>query len=290
MSELRDFMYLDIPKLHSFVSQIQGGLISEVSEKIKQLGGLSAGLNVGIVPFSGKIDTSKGKESERQHTIQFTDPVYFDVVYRHLSNEQRLTDITASSLQTRDKLFIGQFVEIRGVAEPPVVESWIERFTSLFTFVDKNSKSLAAIQPQGKGRTTPALSTQQLKQFKAIKDLLVDFINMSRKDPGKQYIRVTADKQPYKVWCGLVPDFVAVPLQSTLPTEVHILGRVDRLLNEGETWKIVDLAMFNQSAQANQLLTMLNGFNALTGQKPLSENDFQVQHPDIFISPIAIYR
>jgi hypothetical protein len=96
MSGLRDFLYLDVAKLHSFVSQIQGGLISEVSEKLKQLGGLSAGLNVGVAPFSGKVDTSKGKETERQYTIQLTDPVYFDVVYRHLTNEQQLSDIRLS--------------------------------------------------------------------------------------------------------------------------------------------------------------------------------------------------
>lgn len=290
MSGLRDFLYLDVAKLHSFVSQIQGGLISEVSEKLKQLGGLSADLNVGVAPFSGKVDTSKGKETERQHTIQLTDPVYFDVVYRHLTNEQQLSDITAASLQTREKLDVGQFVELRGFAEPPVVESWLERLLSMFTFFEKHAKSLAAMQPQGKGRAAPTISSQQTKQFKTIVDLLVDYINMARKDPGKQYIRITAEKQAFNVWSGLIPDYIVASLQANLPADVRIFGRVERLLKENETWKIVDLALFNQTAQANQLLTALNGFSTIMSQKPLSENDFQVQHPDIIISPIAIYR
>jgi hypothetical protein len=290
MSGLRDFLYLDVAKLHSFVSQIQGGLISEVSEKLKQLGGLSAGLNVGVAPFSGKVDTSKGKETERQYTIQLTDPVYFDVVYRHLTNEQQLSDITAASLQTRENLYVGQFVELRGFAEPPVVESWLEQLRSMFTFFEKHAKSIPMMQPQGKGRAVPTISSQQTKQFKTIVDLLVDYISIARKDPGKQYIRITADKQAFNVWSGLIPDYIFASLQANLPADVRIFGRVERLLKVDETWKIVDLALFNQTAQANQLLTALNGLSTIMRQDPLSENDFQVQHPDIIISPIAIYR
>jgi hypothetical protein len=289
MAELRDFLYLDTSKLHSFVSQIQGGLISEVSEKLKQLGGLSAGLNIGVAPLGGKIDTSKGKEAERQHTMQLTDPVYFDVVYRHLTNEHMLNDITAASLQIREKLGVGQFVELAGTAEPPVVESWLERLQSVFNFFSKHGQSFNATS-QGKGRAAPAISNQQLKQFKIIVDLLTDYINMARKDPGKQYIRVIGEKQAFNVWAGLIPDYVVSPLQSSLPANLRIFGRVERVLEAGELWKVVDLSLFNQTAQANQLLTALNGFNTITRQKPLSESDFQAQHPDIIVTPIAVYQ
>jgi hypothetical protein len=294
MTDLRDFIYLDTAKLYSFVSQIQGGLIGEISEKIKQLGGLSAGINVGVAPLTGKIDSSKGKESERQQTIQITDPVYFDVIYRHVSQAGRMIDITASSVATRQQLDVGQFVEMRGEAEPPVVETWLERLANLFNFFSKNAKSFGSMQSQAsgqsKGRAAPTISDQQMKQFKIIVDLLTDYINISRQDPGKQYIRISAEKQEYNIWCGLVPNFVISPLQSTLPADVKIFGRVERLIKEGASWKIVDLSNFNQTTQANQLITDLNGFNAVMRQKPLSENDFEVEYPDIIISPIAIYR
>ena len=90
MDYLRDFLYLDSAKLHSFVSQIQGGMISEISETIKQLGGLSAGVNVGIPPIGGKIDATKQKESERQQSIILTDPAYFGVLHQYLKQEKKL--------------------------------------------------------------------------------------------------------------------------------------------------------------------------------------------------------
>ncbi len=66
MTNLRDFLYLDKAKLYSFISQIQGGIISEITETIRQAGGLSAGVNVGIPSIGGKVDAGKQKESEHQ--------------------------------------------------------------------------------------------------------------------------------------------------------------------------------------------------------------------------------
>ena len=289
MSNLRDFLYLDTVRLHSFVSQIQGGIVSEVSETSKQLGGLSAGVNVGLPPLGGKVDASKGKESERQQTIQLTDSAYFDALHRHLAQQKDVIDITASSLQTRETLYAGQFIEMQGIAEPPVLEYWTTQFRSMFDFVNRNFK-LFTTQTKGKQKTTPKISGQQLQQFKAILDFLTDFITFSRKDPGRQYVRVSSPKQEYRIWCGLLPDFAVIPLQSVLPTEVRVFGRVERRLSDGEVWKIVDLAQFNQAAEAQKLIKMLNDFSALIGQKQITEDDLQAQYPDIFVTPVAIYR
>jgi hypothetical protein len=289
MDNLRDFLYLDTARLYSFVSQIQGGLVNEISETIKQLGGISAGISIGLPSVGGKADASKGKESERQQTMQLTDPAYFNVLYRYLQ-QNGLIDLTDLSLQTRARLSSGQFVEVQGIADPPVVESWVSQFRSMFDFIEKNLKLFVKAQTPGRKRTSSTVSNQQMREFKAILDCLVDFINISRKDPGRQYIRISSDKRELRVWSGLLPDHVIIPLQSVLPGEVRIFGRVERLLSEGETWKIVDIDQFNQASEAEKLIDMLNSFNAVIGQKPISENDLQAKYPDIFITPVAVYR
>jgi hypothetical protein len=290
MTYLRDFLYLDNAKLHSFVSQIQGGMINEISETIKQLGGLSAGINVGIPQLGGKVDAAKQKESERQQNIILTDPAYFGVLHQYLNREKNLVDITEMPFDKIFELPVGQFVEMRGMAEPPLVENWIERLNSIFSFFERNMKIINRLQGNPKEKSSANFSKMDLRQFRSIIDVLIEYINFTRKDPCKQYIRVFPENQIFKVWCGLLPDYAIVPLQSALPAEVQLFGRIDHLVKEGKTEKIVDLSMFNQASQVDELLKALSEFNVFTGQSPISETDLEAKYPDIFIVPVAIYQ
>lgn len=290
MAYLRDFLYLDNAKLHSFVSQIQGGMINEINETVKQLGGLSAGINVGIPQLGGKVDAAKQKESERQQNITLTDPAYFGVLHQYLKQEKSLVDITEMPPDEIPNLPIGHFVETRGIAEPPLVENWIERLDSIFSFFERNMKTFTRLQGNPKGKSSANLSNMDLRQFRSIINLLIDYINLTRKDPGKQYVRISPENQPFKVWCGLLPDYTKVPLQSALPAEIQIFGRIDHLVKESKTEKIVDFSMFNQASQVDKLLEALNQFNILTEQSQISKTDLEAKYPDIFIAPVAIYQ
>ena len=85
-------------------------------------------------------------------------------------------------------------------------------------------------------------------------------------------------------------NFINVPLNAALPANVRIFGRIERLLFPEEIYKIVDFSSFNESSDVNKLIDALNGFSSLIGQKEIRENDLQAHYPDIFISPIGIYR
>lgn len=289
MSELRDFLYLDTAKLHSFVSQIHGGLISEINETIKQMGGVSAGLNVGLPPVGGKVDASKGKESERQQTLQFTDPAYFNVLHQYLAQDKSVEDISSLTIKQRAKLEVGKFVEIQGLAEPPVVENWIERVKTLFDFFERNLKLFGKLQ-KGKSKSSQQLTNMQFREFSAILDFLEDYIGISRKDPGKQHLKILSADGEYKIWCGLLPDYITVSLQAALPANVRVFGRVERMMNTEEIFKIVDFSQFDQAAGVDKLLDALNGISSIIGQKKIEESDLQAQYPDVFISPVGIYR
>lgn len=290
MAYLRDFLYLDNAKLHSFVSQIQGGMINEISETIKQLGGLSAGINIGIPQVGGKIDASKQKESERQQNITLTNPAYFGVLYQYLKQEKSLVDISDMSPEKISELPVGQFIEARGIIEPPIVENWIERLNTIFGFFERNLKTFSKLQGNPKGKQSTNFSNMELRQFRSIIDLLIEYINLTRKDSGKQYVRLSPENQDFKVWCGLLPDYAIVPLQSALPAEVQLFGRIEHIVKVDKVEKIVDLSMFNQASQVDKLLDVLNGINTITGQKPISETDLEAKHPDVFIAPVAIYQ
>jgi hypothetical protein len=291
MTYLRDFLYLDNAKLYSFVSQIQGGMIGEISETMKQSGGLSARVNVGISSIGGKVDTGKQKESERKQNITLTDPAYFEVLYQYLKKDELLIDISNKSINKILDLPVGQFIEMNGIAEPPLVENWLERLTSLYDFFEKNFMMINKVQGNTKGKSSYNFSRGNLQQYKLTTNLLIDYINLVRKDPRKQYIRIISEDQKFRVWCGLIPDYALVSLHSTLPAKVQVLGRIDHLVKEGETEKIVDLSKFQRQAQLNGLLEILNNLGRQMGQTSyISESDLEAKYPDIFIAPVAIYQ
>jgi len=291
MSQLRDFVYLDTVRLHSFVSQIHGGLISEISETIRRQGGLSAGLDIQIPALGGgNVGASKGKENQRQQTVQLTDPAYFGALYEHLRGTSEITALATGELKTREGVTEGEFVELVGIAEPPAVEHWITRVRSLVDFLDRNWRLLAQTQSAGHRKPSQQTTRKQMGLFKGMVDFLEDYVRISRKDPGKQYIRVAQKDSVYAVWCGLLPDHVVTPLDATLPAEIRVVGRVETLLGEGEVYKIVDLSQFGQSDDVNKLLTALNAFGPLIGQQEISATDLQAQYPDVFVTPIAVFR
>lgn len=291
MSQLRDFLYLDRAKLHSFISQIHGGLVSEINETIRRQGGVSAGIDVRIPSLvGGEVGASRGKENERQQTIQLTDAAYFGALYQYLKDELEIESIELDSLETRRHLAEGQFVEVVGTAEPPVVEHWIARVKSLVEFLDKNLKLFSQTQARGKRRSAQSFSRKQMNEFKGVVDFLEDYMRISRRDPGKLHIRITDEESVYSVWCGLIADFITTPLQASLPAKVRVVGRVERVLGEEDIYKIVDLSRFNQPGEVNNLLDALNALGPFIGQKEISEEDLQARFPDVFVTPIAIYR
>jgi hypothetical protein len=286
LSQLRDFFYLDTSRVHSFVSQIHGGLVSEISETIRKKGVVSGGINI---PFSAKLDASKGQESEQQQTLQLTDGAYFSVLYEYLVGEKEVADLGKTDVK---KLKVGQFVETNGRANPPIIDAWLKRINSLIDFIDRNSKTMMrSMSPQQRRNRQSQLSSRDISMFKDMFTLLEDYISLSQTDSGKLYIELPSGTESGAIWCGLIPEYCVVPLHSAFPSEVSMVGKVERILAEGETWQAVDFSQLNQS-QTN-IDSLFSGINAIAGMmnsRQVSQDDFVVEHPAIFVTPIAIYR
>ncbi len=292
MSELRDFIYLDTVRLRSFISQIQGGLVNEVNERTKETGELTGDLSAGIPSLiGGNLDVTKGRENERQKILQMTDPAYFEQLYRYLKDQNKIIDITGSSLKTRNVLRIGDFIEMGGMADPPVVENWIGQVQLLFNYLEKHFKALNSMP-----KVKLNFSHKELQQFKALMNLFVDYLHSFRRDTERQHLRISAPKQEYNIWCGIIKDFVVIRLNTILPANVRIVGKVERILDEGEVWQIVDFITGEGGANDGQQIDpkmFVDTFNALVstiGRPKITEMDFQVRYPDVFVIPIAVYQ
>ncbi|HEX8230060.1 MAG TPA: hypothetical protein VF826_12205 [Chloroflexia bacterium] len=290
---LRDFVYLDTVKLQSFSSVIQGGIATEVSARIKSLGELSGGIDIGLMQFRANIGASKGQEHERMQTLSITDPVLFDGLYKALRQSNQLKPLEEVVTTATGVPAPNLVVEAKGTAGPPVLEEWLERLHQMLELLKKFGAALGATSNPGrgstggkaKGRPTVAHPAQMIKQFESIADLLADYVNLAQTDPGREYIRVRQGQS--SIWCGLLPEFIVAP-KADFSAEVTVIGQIDKLLGPNETWKLVDLSKFGDTQTADKLLAALNSMPMGLGQ--ITEQDLQAQHPDVFIRPIAIYK
>ena len=53
-----------------------------------------------------------------------------------------ITDISDKDIQFCGQLDKGDFVEVRGIAEPPIVEAWIDRVEQLFGFLERHARTI----------------------------------------------------------------------------------------------------------------------------------------------------
>ncbi len=75
-----------------------------------------------------------------------------------------------------------------------------------------------------------------------------------------------------------------------MPADVTVVGRLERILPPEETYKLVDFSSFDQTAGVDKLLQALAALSPMIGQRVITETDLQARHPDVFVTPVAMYR
>lgn len=292
MAPLRDFLYLDSAMLHSFVAQIQGGLRSGVVDTARKQGGVSGGLEVGLpsIGLGAKGTISGEGGSEVQATRQLTDPAYFGELYEYLENKRLLKKLSGGNALSDRKIEIGDFVEMIGVAEPPAVDNWLSRVKAMLNFFDKNLPLIAGSSTRNQRVHQPFAAKEQMKQLKEMMAFLEDFVQLSRTDSKRKYIRVGLESGQGNAWCGTIDQYLIGHIDSILPTRVTLVGRIERTLGADEVVKLVDFSAFSGTAQVMPLLEALNKLGPLLKQRPILESDLEARYPDLFVSPIAVFR
>lgn len=281
MSELRDFLYMDTSRLHSFSSQIYGGLANEITEKTRQTKSFTGGVNTAL-----KAEGNREDESEHQHTFQLTDAARFSDLYAYLEGQTIKVNENSVTLQE------GQFIEFVGVGYPPIIESWFKKMKSLVELIDKLAPLvLQSLPSQQRRNQKNKYSKQQMQTYMQMVDGIERLINLTRTNTEIQYIKVPIEGSPIVAWCGLIPEFIIVPV-SSLPARVRVFGRVEKTLKEDESWTVADLSHFDNiggKGETKKLIEVLNDMSPIT-KTSISLDDLTAKSPDFLVNPIAIYR
>lgn len=95
MNSIKDLIYFDFEKARSLISQLKGGLISEISRAFEDETELSAGIGFDVKVIKGKIG---GKDKEKQIRTEKIE-IYHELlneIEKELGNRNSLTDVNSS--------------------------------------------------------------------------------------------------------------------------------------------------------------------------------------------------
>ena len=265
---LREFKYFDRRIVVDFLSSIEGGLARESKasylQKSAQLGGR--------VGFPGlEIGGEKGrKEISIEESKTMEDAALFQRLYEALTDQKMINKIDWSKYSFWQDIERGRILEIHGRIELPVLEITLDIFGQLLPIMQQFSP---------RGIDQKALTAfKMLNRLSSLGTLNVRIIPAQNDEVN---FVATLHRQKLKV------------SKQELADEYVVLGRVRKVLKEGETFDLFKLPIKMNEKMIEGFLKSFDNMPpealALLGKKPTIE-DLQVCYPAVILNPIAIYQ
>lgn len=148
---IRDFIYLDIERIRSYISQVYGGLTVERTSKLEH-GNTVQGSMTATLPlaFNAKADLSKYLLKSDAETKSLHDQI-FDQFYQALLLTKSLRHITDSSSDTWDKTIFndGTFLSVKAVmtiTDYKYVSNFAKRFQEITSMLARTTSASSNMQ------------------------------------------------------------------------------------------------------------------------------------------------
>lgn len=302
---IRDFIYLDIERIRSYVAQAAGGLTSEKTQQAQHnVGG--SGQAQGGIPIIAHASGSADYHYSRSHseTKSLHDHI-FEEFYRTLKPGEHISDFTKARVQDwlEPSFKDGAFIVTRGRLKIIDYQSVIVSIQNLPTLLETTMK-LAAFAPgvsleqtapnpsAPKGNTTQSQQAKELQQLKTqLKSLPLkeftqfvtqtygDLVRMKifpfPSDPGKLFVG-TADRQLFRYLPSALINLYGSVIDASW---IYVLQ-----VNKGTYYDPGILA----SKTGNEIEDSLEQLaDILSGLARITQG---VQFPVVAVTPIAIYR
>ena len=267
---LRDFLYLDRSLIQDFLSQVEGGLIEEETERnaITGRGGVGGRLSAG--PAGVNADRSRETIQETQAVIRQSAASEFDRLYRVLLGEDLVILEEVSQPRVVDEIRRKQFLEV----DARVVASGLQQFASIATL-------FAAIAPHARTLGEEGqLDQESMEKLEAL-------AAMSGQGGAVGVIATVVGEVGLKIGLELDPAWVQV---AAWDVEATVLLKVQRRVLAGERYMVGDpfggLMRLLPAASRAELAAALASGNA----KTLGLGEVEITAPAFVGTPIAIYR
>ncbi len=281
---IRDFIYLDIERVRSFVAQLSGGLPSELTTGVEhQAGGevTAEGRIPLIARASGGADYHFVRSSSETKSLH--DHIFAELL-RGLRDKQLLADVPNYDFQWTPSVFSdGMFVLTSGIVKIVDYKSGIEALENL----PKLIRTLRKIVSQGEETSD---QTKEAKQIESqIRNLplreVASFVDQFYSNLVR--VKIFPDNDTTHVFVGTADKsffrYAPAALTGLYGSIIDANWQCLIQVNQGKTHRLEEFA-----SQTNQIE---DAVEALIDQLGALTNLTQgVQFPSVAVTPIAIFR
>lgn len=267
---LRNFLFLDTNTLTDYLSAIEGYAIEgTIDEKEVKTGGAKAKLGGGQIPAEVNVGGKKIVETSQKKRI--TETAQFHKFYEYLEREKAIQPITTSDDLLWDQFEKNEFLEVKAKA-------WVSQSFILSGGIDEISKSIDLkeylgdkIDSSAKGDF--AYSTLMGGFKKAATEAEIPLLYEPVYRSG--FLFLSRLKRQY-LKCQV----------ADLQTEVTVLGKIQRIVNEGQT-----IEVFNPLSNLFTSLKRLTEDKLRNLKTEMTKHGLleEIEGPVIVLHPLAVY-
>jgi hypothetical protein len=284
---LRDFYYLDDKTLRNYVSTIEDGIEMEKQTSMSKESPnwnfeLSTGelqkilIGLGIpIPDVAIGRSGKTQSVSINRTAQPTTSSLYNRLETYL--EPALQYLEGFDKAIWDQIEEGTFVKFNSTIELSRGYEYGKMFTQVGDFMQLAS----ALELELEGAEDDKLQ-QALKYGEKVTD----------KKTQKIKVIPTGSPTPTQMYfvSSLNTDFLEVELEDMVDNNYTVVGRVEKVLAEGEKYTIFDPTLTGIQDSLNREQRRANRKQANQGNDAFSESDLYAEKPAIIMKPVAFYK
>lgn len=278
----RDYKYLDVNKVESYLSSLPDGLVREFKETTRDLSGKEGKAGTKAYIFNAEGTKSSQDETIREATVKISPERLFYQLYEALQQANAIQIFDEDDPLDAARLKKGSVVEISRFFEPSPVNEAIDSLMKIMSI-------------GGRLGLNTSTDSQDEEKIRVVTELL-------RGTHGeKETPMISTDEDDFSVLFSVKESFLeASSGEEEFLGDMTVFGKVNRVLSANESIDLLDTLgllkalprrMRRSVSMADLKNTLLNSFasfpDSLGG--PIDRKEFTVPGPAVIITPVAVY-
>lgn len=278
----RDYKYLDVNRVESYLSSLPDGLVQEFKETTRDLSGKEGKAGGKAYIFNAEGTKSSQDETIREATVKISPERLFYQLYEALQQANAIEIFDEDYPLDAARLKKGSVVEISRFFEPSPVNEAIDSLMRIMSIGGRL------------GLDTPT-DSQAEEKIRVVTELL------RGTHGGKETPMISTDEDNFSVLFSVKESFLdASSGEEEFLGDMTVFGKVNRVLSANESIDLIDTLgllkglprrMRRTVSMADLKNTLLNSFasfpDSLGG--PIDKEEFTVPGPAVVITPVAVY-